>query len=96
MPRPVTITNETGLATGTKVLTDEGAEIHGIEWMRLEFSPGELIKAEVSLLSLRVDTKAFAEFVMVHPISGERCEIAKITFADGSVVNFTEGQPWAS
>jgi hypothetical protein len=89
--RSVSIFNDTGLTFGTKIIDEEtGANLSRCtEHMRLEFRPGDPVRAEVTLGMVKSDVKgAEATFWITHPETGILVEVRKVVLADGTTLEF--------
>ncbi len=72
------------IAQGTKVFSGD-QEIHGIRSMDVHYGCDEIITASMELMLFPGDVFARACFLMDDPQTGERKEVSRIEFADGSV-----------
>ena len=83
--KSVKITNETGLAEGTKVVDAETGElIHGVTAVRIRIALDDVVRAEIDLLSAMVTVKAVPTFMVADPDTGEMKAVRDIHFADGT------------
>jgi hypothetical protein len=69
---------------GTRITTDGGAEIHEVMDVVVRINACKIITAEMQLM-VSLKATATASFWMIHPISGQRQQIKRIEFADGSI-----------
>ena len=83
--KSIKIKNDDGNAQGT-LITDAqtGAEIHGVTGMQITFMVDDVVRAQVDLCSVTIETVAAAEFCVFDPGTGERKPVRRIEFADGS------------
>ena len=74
----------TGL--GTVIEATDGQPLHGVSRAVITIDPREIIRAELEIACQSVEIhQAKASFWLAHPVTGDRREVKRIEFADGSV-----------
>jgi len=66
-------------------------ELHGVEAVDIIYRPNEVVRAVVRLFSVEEEITGGKPSVrIIHPETGQLCEVLQIQFLNGSVVNFGE------
>lgn len=91
----ITIKNDTGLASDTRVIGDDGADLCKamfVDRLSFEVAPDQICRATIHVGIVKTETKCGkVEWLTRNPISGNFEAVQSITFSDGSAVVLHNG-----
>lgn len=80
----VKIVSPTPIGHGTRVFTEDGAEIRGITAIAWQASVDGINTAQLTICTVATELHGRAVVMAAHPVTEDLGEIKSITFADGS------------
>jgi hypothetical protein len=87
--KTVTIENDSGEATGTRVIDGAtGEQLRGVRKIQVDIEVDKPNRALIEMVMPRVNVVARSTWMLAHPMTGQMKAVRSIEFIDGEKVEF--------